>query len=67
MNTYELTEDKKAIIVTYPDGMKSLFNVDDIANLKQGVINSKALVTQDFDKQIAEYDRQLAFIAESNV
>jgi hypothetical protein len=64
-NTYELTGDKRAIIVT--DGVtgeKTLTPVADLVNKREGVQNSKDLNISIFDKQLEELDRQIAFIEE---
>lgn len=63
MNTYELTEDKTAIVITDENGVKTLTTVSDLPNIKQGIINSKNLTVTTFDERIAEVDRQLAFVA----
>lgn len=65
MNTYEITSDKQAIVITDTEGIKTLVPVAELTTRRQAVEDSKALNIQTFDTQLSEIDRQIAFVSEN--
>lgn len=64
-NTYQLSQNKDLLIVTQENGDMSVVKVSDIKKKRDAAVDSKELNLKQFDDQIQEYERQLAFVAEN--
>lgn len=64
-NTYQLSQNKDILIIVSESGEITAVRVADIDKRRDSAIASKDLNIEQFDAQIEEYEKQIAFVSEN--